>query len=209
MERNASGFVARKIPVKPENCPVSNRNQCPVCTGITVQFPPEWLSILDRNRCPVWAGIRSRHPIGLEEGFIAGLLRRSLRQVAPLKLSVSCSASSQDREHGARVSDHGIRWAFFTSFLRELLRPDPTSQSGVGGAPSRLTPVCPQIEASYIFLCSSKRLTLLTSPTALVRFANPRSSGRDRPFPTQNGQKDRRRRRSCSSGTGELSFNSL
>lgn len=40
-----------------KKCPVSNRNHCPVCSGISVQFRPEWLSSLPRNRCPVSAGI--------------------------------------------------------------------------------------------------------------------------------------------------------
>jgi hypothetical protein len=44
-------------------------------------------------------------------------------------------------------------------------------------------PVLGQLEASRISLCSSNRLTLLIPPTALIRFADPRSSGRDRPFP--------------------------
>ena len=55
-EKDATGIV--EIPRRAalsrfrsavKNCPVSNRNHCPVCAGITVQFAPESVSSLDRN----------------------------------------------------------------------------------------------------------------------------------------------------------------
>ena len=42
----------------PENCPISNRNHCPICPGIGVRFGLDSVSEMNWNRCPNCPGVR-------------------------------------------------------------------------------------------------------------------------------------------------------
>jgi hypothetical protein len=82
------------------------RNRCPVCAGLTVQFAVDWVSSLPWNQCPVWCGIRTlMKKIGIEAIYTGSLTpAAAIRSIR----SIPTAARSEDQsaQPGIRGRHH-------------------------------------------------------------------------------------------------------